>query len=482
MAARTLWQLAAPSYVEANLVGDCVAREGIGVPRHQLRVGMRVLEPSLLHAVLLVAALAPLPSIAAPAPAEVGLVPANDPTAIVGGLHATPCQWPSAVAILEDDATPVMCTGSLIHPGVVMTAAHCISPERPVVAVGFGEHGQSTGVPARTVEVIECVGNPEYYAGPGADVGYCLLADPVFDVPIVPLMSGCEVDALVEGTEVVIVGFGATYGELIDKATGEVATEGIGPKRWTTQRVDFIDESREEINLSGPNGSQSACFGDSGGPGLVRLADGSWRVFGTGGHLYDPGGLPPPLEKGNLCGTGAAYGFAPFVLDWLEAETGIDLTPCWDDGVWAPNPECSTSPLAPDEGFGFWATGCSGGPVGGGEPVCEGEPQPPPPPPPEPTSGTDDFGSDDFGDETMSFTTGPTPPPSTSGPGPIPTDPIPPLPGGTGSSSDTGEDAPLDNAGLIERGCSCTSTTPPGGDATLWLLGLAMLGLRRRSR
>ncbi|MEX1363499.1 MAG: trypsin-like serine protease [Nannocystaceae bacterium] len=416
-------------------------------------------------------------------PALDGLVEPVDPVAIVGGSPAELCQFPAVVSILEDDETPVMCTGSLIHPQVVMTAAHCINPERPVVGLGFGEHGQATGVPEFAVPPIECVGNPEYYSGTGADVGYCLLSFPVVGVPIVPLMAGCEVDQVVPGTEVVIVGYGADYGTY-DETTGEISATGVGPKRWTTQTVDFIDAAFEEITMYGPNGSQSACFGDSGGPVMMQLDDGSWRVMGTGGHLYDPGGLPGPAIPGNICGTGVAYGFSPFVNDWLEQQTGLDLTPCWDGESFVGGPDCADFPLQPDVGAGTWAAGCVGGPVGGGmAPACAGGPPPPPPPPPPPGT-TDDGGSDDFGDSSdggwPGGTTGvdPEPPPGgTGGSSPIPPGPAP---GSTGEDDSSGGAPGLDGD-MLGRGCSCRSVPSPRGlPAAAGLLLLGLVARRRR--
>lgn len=405
--------------------------------------------------------------------------PPSDPVTIVGGELAEYCQFPSVVSILEDDETPVMCTGSLIHPQVVMTAAHCIDPERPIVAVGFGDHGMDTGLPAFQVPTIECVGNPEFYSGNGADVGYCLLTFPVSAVPIVPLMAGCEVDQVVPGGEVIIVGYGADYGTY-NEDTREVEASGVGPKRWTTQTIDFVDELFQEINLYGDDGSQSACFGDSGGPAMMQLADGTWRVLGTGGHLYDPGFLPPPMIPGNICGAGAAYGFSPFVNDWLELETGLDLTPCWDGYTFTGGDGCGNFPFEPHVGYGDWPTGCQGGPGGGGvaPPACA-EPPPPPPPPP---GTTDDGGSDDIGDDTgWPGETGvdPQPPPPGATSGPIPPDPLPPM--GTGGSDESGDDAGAADEGFLDRGCACrTRSGSGGGGAAAGLLLLGLVARRRR--
>lgn len=428
--------------------------------------------PSLVGSTLALLAFAP-----ASGALQQGALPA-DPEAIVGGTTATTCQWPAVVSILEDDETPVMCTGSLVHPQVVMTAAHCITPERPIVAVGFGEHGQDTGEPVRVVATVECVGNPLYYNSTSADVGYCVLAEAVVGLPIVPLLAGCEDQEVGPGTEVVIVGYGATFGTY--DADGNLETMGVGTKRWTTQTVDFVDAFFQEINLYGDSGSQSACFGDSGGPALVRLADGSWRVIGTGSHLYDPGGLPPPEQPNNYCGAGAAYGYVPYALEWLESASGFDLTPCWDGNVWVAGPGCSDFPLEPDVGIGAWNAGCVGGAVGGAQPpVCADVPGETDGSSSDdgatwgPGESTGDPGDDTTGRPPTGDGTG-----ATGGPDPRPEPP--PWATDTGSSDGSG-DVGLDGEPLAGRGCTCT-TSDDRRLAPLWLvavMGLAGLGWRR---
>lgn len=404
------------------------------------------------------------------------------PLPIVGGDEATSCQFPSAVAILEGDETPVMCSGTLVHPNVVTLAAHCVVPDRPIVGIGFGEAGQGEEGPARTVEVGDCVGHPQYYDLGYPDIAYCTLPEPVLDVPRVPILAGCELDLLEADTEVTIVGFGASFGTVVD---GEVEAEGVGPKRYTTQTIDFVDPGLDEVHMVGPDGSQSACFGDSGGPAMVQLPDGTWRVFGAASRLYDPGGFPPPALPDNVCGVGVTYGLLTTQMSWLETQTGYDLTPCHDEtGLWDPSEDCGGFPMEPATGFGDWKNGCAGGPVGGGEAVCE------------PSSGGTSTGGDESssGDPLDGTTEGDTfedPSTSTSGGGGTGGGPsmtsgtggdtsgVPPLPPGTSTAgSSSSGDPQSDDDGVADRGCACSG----GGDAPPLsvLLGVVLLGLRRR--
>jgi MYXO-CTERM domain-containing protein len=318
-------------------------------------VGLVILIPSLLPS----RAHAQEPPTAAGLGVEVGID--QDP-AIYGGSAVESCGWPTAVFINLGGSA---CSGTLVHPQVVITAAHCAG-NGVQADVGFGE-GQGGG--AEYVGAT-CYANPNYNGSSSSDYAYCRLDSPVNDVPIVPPAFGCETSALTVGREVVIVGFGQSN------------NGGSGTKREVTTTINAITTEA----FIGGNGEDS-CQGDSGGPVYIKMAsefggDDTWRAFGI-------------TSSGGQCGTGGYYALMHQAIPWIENHSDIDITPCHNSsGDWEPNPDCGGFPLDPANGVGNWGNGCSGGPVSGfsalcGEPFGAGEdPDPPTVNITSPASGT----------------------------------------------------------------------------------------------
>ncbi|MCA9704235.1 MAG: trypsin-like serine protease [Myxococcales bacterium] len=268
--------------------------------------------------------------------AALPLASSPDPAGIVGGTEVPACGWPNVVALGG------ACTGTLVHPRVVIYAAHCGGGQEVV----FAEN--AVDGPMRSVPTTYCKQFPREEGQLGRDFAYCVLAEPQLDVPIVPPLMGCELDQLVEGTEVVVVGFG------FDE-------DGVGGiKRELTTTFHYIENDEAFIGGDGLD----ACQGDSGGPAFVKVPDpgggpDTWRLFGIVSH-----GDPQCLE-------GTFYGLVHVGMEWFEPEADFDLTPCTDvDGAWNPGPRCTDLPYDLADAQGQWPQGCSTDALAGPGQTC----------------------------------------------------------------------------------------------------------------
>jgi MYXO-CTERM domain-containing protein len=388
---------------------------------------------------------------------------------IVGGKTATTCQWPSTVALTSDG----ICSGTLVHPQIVITAAHCGTNFKEAK---FGENART---PARTVPIEYCksywdeIGVDETTAefGDGLDRAFCKLKMPVTDVPIAPPLMGCETEILKPGLDVVIAGFGITAADKDDADTKRYVHTVLG------------ETSRDSIRVGKP--TANSCEGDSGGPAFVQLADGSWRTFGiTNGSPDDTG----------ACGSFTFYALVHKAVPWIEKTSGIDITPCHDaDGTWNPTAQCRGFSTTPAASGRTWQNGCAETSISGLEWTCGA---------PFDGSGVDagsvdgaagndggaeaSVGADDGMVEQQDAARADND--SDAGNADAGAQIAPPLTGSGGSggsgggSGATGGSGPVAPAGAAEEHGSCSVGHGAGGAAAwLWALVGALAGRRRRS-
>jgi MYXO-CTERM domain-containing protein len=282
--------------------------------------------PAPLAAVAIIVFLPFLASAADEAPHSEPQVPT-----VWGGEPVDTCGWPTTVAVTSGGG---LCSGTLIHPEIVMYAAHCGAGNKTIT---FGE---TTGG-GTSMGTSECMTNPDYNMQ-GTDWAWCRLSQPV-NLPVTPIGLGCELDQyLKEGGPVALVGFGMSE------------SSGAGRKRWGMSTMNDIRMNLNKFDVGG-DGQVTICSGDSGGSAFIQYADGSWHAYGI--HSTKSSEDCDEAEGTVSLAAGAAQ--------WIEETSGTDVTPCHDAVTkeWDPGPDCGRF-LAGDgaTGHGSWGNGCSGTP------------------------------------------------------------------------------------------------------------------------
>lgn len=251
------------------------------------------------------------------------------PLPVVGGVPTDGDEFDAVVGLSLPGGGG--CTGTLVAPRLILTAAHCLDglPPSQRIVVQFGAvtgtsvmQSESFGVHPRFC--AECVEEKH-------DHGYVTLPQDYFPVGdfIVPIATQGDWDESMRVDNVVtVVGYGTD-----DPAA--TTLQSPRTKRKVSTTIRRFSENGLEFFAGGDN--RDTCNGDSGGPAIVQLGSGALRLAG----ITSRGSTP--------CGNGGWYGISYDALWWVRAETGVNLLPPYC----ATMVDClDTTPVVEEEGCG----------------------------------------------------------------------------------------------------------------------------------
>lgn len=248
---------------------------------------------------------------------------------IVGGHPVAIEEFPS-LAYIEaiEGKSGFSCTGTVVAPRVVLTAAHCVESIEKGTITPPSKYALTTSIAdprhASQDNIFHVVANHVF---PGFDPGIVhgdaaiLVLDRPTTAPPIPLAGAGDAALYAGGAEAQLAGWGLTRGNAREAPPHlRATTTVVKPASFCKQKISPFykpfSATAQTCVLSSDRAS-GGCFGDSGGPTIGKRADGSPVQLGitsTGGPECSTK-IPTVLTRVDFVST--------WVSEWIAAvETG----------------------------------------------------------------------------------------------------------------------------------------------------------------
>ncbi len=261
-------------------------------------------------------------------PTDIGTTAGHDlRSAIENGVLDT--GHPAVGALMPSSGE--ICTGTLVAPSKVLTAAHCVAESVTGTFVLGDSIWDSLGNQQAHYHTV--ARHPDYEDGGESDIAVLTLESAIGDVEWMATRSAVLDDTIL-GPSITLVGFGVTE---------------AGNDSGTKHRVDVVFDQLTDLTLSysiAGNDGRTAAAGDSGGPAL--LLDGSDEII-----------IGVTRGSGWMADSGQ-YTRVDVFTDWLAAN-GVPpvacSTPCAADEYCLAD-VCVSDDVEP---CNLWRSGCADG-------------------------------------------------------------------------------------------------------------------------
>ncbi|MER0245218.1 trypsin-like serine protease [Streptomyces sp. HSW2009] len=198
------------------------------------------------------------------------------------------------------------CGASLISSEWMVTAAHCVENQSSGLSVRIGSRDHTSG--GTVARVAQAIPHPNYRGLPGNyDIALLRLGQSVSQTPVAIADSSPG-----QGTGTRLLGWGQECGSpqcgqaprLLKQLDTRINPDGMCAESFNGASELCVYGSR----------TQTACYGDSGGPALVQ-SGGGWALVGATSRAG---------QRSQVCGTGDATIYTDVTAhrQWIDQTTG----------------------------------------------------------------------------------------------------------------------------------------------------------------